>query len=221
MRDRYIRKIVDDYNERYQKFGYSPKALGWGSGKQNIRFSTLMDSFDVTDKSLLDVGCGFGDLDTFLKDKGEEYKYFGIDVVDSLLIKAKELHPDRTFICCDFLDLNENNKYDFIVASGIFNRRISHDDEDNYKNIKECMRKAYTLCTEGFAFDFLSDKVDYKDEGLLFYNSPERVLNMAYNYSRNVVLKNDYMPFEFCIKVLKDDSFSKEDKVFNYIKKGK
>lgn len=73
------------------------------------------------------------------------------------------------------------------------------------------------LCSDGLAFDFLSDKVDYRHEHT-FHSSPEKVLEIAYKYSRNIVLRNDYMPFEFAIIIFKDDGFDKQDTVFHRYK---
>lgn len=66
----------------------------------------------------------------------------------------------------------------------------------------------------GITFDFLSDKVDYQYEHT-FHSSPERILGYVYSKSRNVILRNDYMPFEFSVFIFKDDSFKSEDTVFH------
>ena len=68
--------------------------------------------------------------------------------------------------------------------------------------------------------DFLSDKVDYQHEHT-FHNAPEAVLAFAYGLTRNIVLRNDYMPFEFSILLLKDDSFDTADAAFNAYKSGR
>lgn len=86
-------------------------------------------------------------------------------------------------------------------------------DEDNYAYVYEVMKKALLLCKDGIAFDFLSDKVDYKLDHAFHYD-PVRILNIAYSFSRRVLLRNDCFPFEFSVYVYKDDSFSKEDTTF-------
>lgn len=64
-------------------------------------------------------------------------------------------------------------------------------------------------------FDFQSDKVDFMGCDTGFYFSPEKVLGIAYEFSRNVILDNSYMPFEFAVTIFKDDSFKKDTTVFN------
>ena len=102
------------------------------------------------------------------------------------------------------------------VSSGIFNHRLEHTD--SYSYIEAVLAKAFAMCREGLAFDFLSDKVDFRHEHT-FHSSPERILGMAYALSRNVLLRNDYMPFEFSLFVFKDGSFSKVDTLFERFKR--
>lgn len=116
----------------------------------------------------------------------------------------------------DFLDISFENTFDFVIASGIFNHRLNN--VNNYELIEAAIIKALSLSNDGLAFDFLSDKVDYQLEHT-FHSSPEKILSIAYKYSRNIVIRNDYMPFEFALFIFKDDSFSTEDTLFNRFKK--
>lgn len=210
-------KVIDRYTERYQKFGYDPKTLGWLKGKQELRFSILTSQIDLEGKSVCDIGCGFGDLNGFLRSKLQQYSYFGIDMVESLIKEANMRYANDKvhFQCGDFLK-EEIPEFDYAIASGIFNFKL--EGEDNYTYIENVIRKALSLCKEGLAFDFLSDKVDYFNYEHTFHSSPEQILSIAYKYTRNVVLRNDYMPFEFSVFLFKDDSFDKEDTVFRLYK---
>jgi len=111
--------------------------------------------------------------------------------------------------------MNIAEKYDFALASGIFNRCMKNVDQYGY--VEEILKKALPMCRIGVAFDFLSDKVDFRNE-INWHHSPERILEIAYRHSRNVVLRNDYMPFEFSVCVFADDSFDREDTLFRRYK---
>ena len=214
-------KLIDDYCSRYEAYGYSPKTLGWDKGKQNVRFEVLTSPFQITGKKILDIGCGFGDLCYFLEGKNTpertQFSYCGIDLVEPLIAEARNRHPAHTFLSGDFLDLTLDETFDFAVASGIFNRKYE-GNQDNYTLIEKSIAKALSLVREGIAFDFLSDKVDYQ-YAHTFHSSPSRILEIAYQYSRNVLLRNDYMPFEFSLFIFKDDSFDKQDTLFRLYKK--
>lgn len=201
------------YSERLKKFGYSPRTLGWDKGKQKIRFDILTSQLDLSDKSILDIGCGFGDLNLILAQKYKNYQYTGIDIVWELIEKGREIFNQKhiTFRGGDFLAEKFQTNFDYAIASGIFNFKLK--DNANYQYIENVIQKALNLCSVGFAFDFLSDKVDYQYEHT-FHSSPEKILQIAYKYSRNLILRNDYMPFEFSLFVFKDDSFKKETTLF-------
>jgi len=206
------------YSQRFKQYGYSPKALGWDKGKQPIRFNILTSQYDFAGKSVLDIGCGFGDLNTVLTARyGTNYTYHGIDLVADLVNEGRNRFaaPHITFEVGNFLTYPPEVKYDYIIASGLFNLKLK--DIDGYDFITMCMNKAFDLVNDGIAFDFLSDKVDYQLTDT-FHSAPERILQIAYTHTRNVVLRNDYMPFEFATFLFKDDSFAPEDTLFHRYK---
>lgn len=213
--------VVDRYSKRYKQFGYSPKALGWDKGKQDLRYHILFEEFNLENKSILDIGCGFGDANKIISQKTKNYTYLGIDIVEDLINEARKVYKNRdniNFIIDDFLNTKLNNQFDIVVASGIFNFKLQK--EDNYIFIESFMKKAFKLANEGFAFDFLSDKVDFQYEHT-FHSSPLKILEMGYKLSKNIILKNHYMPFEFALVVFKDTSFTKEDTIFKRFKNEK
>lgn len=61
-----IADTVARYSKRFGEFGYSPKSLGWNKGKQDIRFEILTSLYNFHDKTILDAGCGFGNLNQTL-----------------------------------------------------------------------------------------------------------------------------------------------------------
>jgi SAM-dependent methyltransferase len=212
-----IDNVIERYTKRYNEFGYSPKSLGWDKGKQDIRFDILSSLYNFENKHILDIGCGFGDFIKTISKKTKDYKYTGIDIVESLIFEANKQFKGENinFINKNILDFETNTVYDYAISSGIFNHKIS--ENNNYEFIELVIKKTLSICKDGLAFDFLSDKVDFQLEHT-FHSSPEKILSIAYKYSRNVVLRNDYMPFEFSIFIFNDDSFQKKDTVFNLFK---
>ena len=202
------------YTQKFNEFGVSLKTLGWDKGKQDIRFDILTSQYACDDKSILDIGCGFGDLIGTLKRKASNFSYTGIDIMDVFIAEAQKMHTEYAFIAGDFMDYKFDEIFDYCIASGIFTLKLK---QDNYEFISSAMQKAWNICRDGFAFDFLSDKVDYQLDHT-FHSSPSKILDFAYSFSRNVILRNDYMPFEFSLFVFKDDSFMREDTLFTRYK---
>jgi len=209
-------KIIHRYSERYNEFGYDPKTLGWNKGKQDLRFDILTSQFDLNEMSILDIGCGFGDLNKFLSTKNIDYSYYGIDIVEKLIIEAQERYSSDKikFKCGDFLK-EEIDFFDYAIGSGIFNFKL--DNEDNYTYIERVIDKAFSNCRIGVAFDFLTDKVDFQYDHT-FHSAPEKIISMIFKYTRNIIFRNDYMPFEFSVFLFKNDSFEKHDTIFNLYK---
>jgi len=205
---------VSRYSERFQEHGYAPETLGWNKGRQPVRFDVLTEFGDLSGKTILDIGCGFGDLNKTLRAKwGESYTYIGVELVENLVKEARERYPEPNvrFIHGEFLDDAIQVEADVAIASGVFNYRF--EDTDNYAFAEATMQKAFALCKDGLAFDFLSDRVDYELPHT-FHSNPGRILDMAASLSRNMVLRNDYIPFEFALYLYKDDAFVPEKAVF-------
>ena len=216
-------EVFKFFDTNYRQHGYSKESLGWCKGKQNIRFERLTRFFGLEnegpEKRIFDIGCGFGDLNKYFEKTGyKNYQYTGCDLVNGFIETADQIfsdHKNITFVCDDFLEMDVKEEYDYIIASGIFNLKMH--EKDNYQNIYDVMEKAMKICnqTGAIAFDFQSDKVDFVANDIGFYNSPGKVLDIAYNFSRNIVLDNSYMPFEFAVIIFKDDSFCGDTTTFN------
>ncbi|MCL2839577.1 MAG: hypothetical protein FWE05_02300 [Defluviitaleaceae bacterium] len=208
----------DIFNKTYNEHGYSHDGLGWAKGKQAIRFDMLTEDFGLNTKgkdiSILDIGCGFAQLGVFLKHKYKDtfIKYTGIETVASIYQEAVNQTQEYDFILLndDFFDTKLSN-FDICVASGIFNAKLSTDD--NYNQIEQSMQKAFNLCNIGIAYDFLSDTASIQHE-INHYASASEILKISQKLSKNVLLKHNYMPFEFSVIIFKDDSFKRETTLF-------
>ena len=208
-------ETIEYYRHLYDQYGYSPKSLGWNKDRQRLRFSILMNEFKTLESPrILDVGCGFGDLNLLLKELFPVYSYTGIDITPEFIRAAENRYAsddEIRFILGDFISEEFDSNFDVVVASGTFNTRFSSNRNKEF--IEGAFAKAFDIAEEGISFDFLSDKVDFCHEHT-FHSSPEDILSLAYSYSRNLILYNNYIPFEFNIVVFKNNNFSKEKTVF-------
>lgn len=196
------------YVRLYEQYGYSPKSLGWNNGKQFLRFHQLTSDWDLSGARILDVGCGFGDFLIYLDlIKAKNFEYTGIDIVEPFIKEgtARRVGDSVKFVLGDFNELEMNQRFDFAVASGTFNLKLP--SINGYDYIRNSMEKMFLLVDKAISIDFISDRAETQHDHN-FNSSPEKILSMAYSFSRNVVLKNTYFPFEFSITIYKDDSFS-------------
>ena len=212
-----IEDAINRYNKRLDEFGVSEQALGWSKkGRAKLRYEILLSQWDFNDQCILDFGCGFGDMLACLNEKKmHNVSYTGVDINSNFIAIAKEkYHESANFLVSNILEDEMDNTFDFILSSGVFNHKLGN----NMGFIKNCFHKFNQLCSKGFAVNFLSDKVDFTYD-YTFHANPGDILNLAYQYSNNVVLRNDYMPFEFTIFVNKFSVIDKEYTVYNeYLK---
>ncbi len=106
--------------------------------------------------------------------------------------------------------------FDCVIASGVFSFQL--EDADQYAYIQAALERMLELCKVGVAVDFLSDRVNYRQDHC-FHAQPERVLELALGLTRRVRLRHDYLPFEFSVALFKDDIYDEENPVFNPLTK--
>ena len=88
-------------------------------------------------QSILDFGCGPGDILEFFPD----VDYLGIDIDAEYIRKAKSKYGDRaSFICSELKDikLNKPNSFDFVIASGV----LHHMNDSECSNFFEFAKVA-------------------------------------------------------------------------------
>lgn len=203
---------IDRYTARLQRHGVCPQALGWGvDGRQGIRFSVLSRlARNSVESSVLDVGCGFADLFFYLREQGWKGKYFGIDIVGDFLDIARARDSKLDLHNQDLLS-GISGKYDFVIASGIFNSKLRSGTNEKY--IAACIEEMFRASKVAVSVDFLSAYCDIKKEEL-WYTDPAFALSLARQLTRRVELRMDYMPFEFSMTLYRDDTVS-ERRIFS------
>lgn len=208
MEDADRQDYIARYEGRLKRFGYSPESLGWGRhGRQEVRFSVLAEyAMRNRTASVLDVGCGFADLYDFLRARGWTGLYTGLDIVPGLLEEAHRRNPLLDLREADIVQIGDGfPQYDLVVASGMFNAKLRAGD--NRTHISESLNAMWGLARYYLAVDFLSTFVDFQQEGA-WHTDPSWALALAHRFSRRVLLRHDYMPYEFALIVYRDDSIS-------------
>jgi len=159
------------YKKQFNLFGATPKGVAWtDSNKSKNRYKTLLKIIQLERKknfSILDVGCGYGELIKYLP-KNKNFEYTGIDVVEEMIAYAKKTYKDKRlkFKLADILTISNN--YDYIVCNGIFTLKNDLNNKKMRDFVFKCIKNFYKFSRVGFSFNVMSDVVDYKSS-LLFY----------------------------------------------------
>lgn len=204
------------YGERFRTYGYHPKTLGWFKNCQWVRFEAAFEGLHEQDfDSVLDVGCGFGDLLRYLRNRGWAGQYIGIDLVPELVETARSLamrDPAATFLCGDMDSCALDQPVDMAVSIGVFNHKLR---EDNIEFVREAIGTMWRLTRRAVVCDFLSTSSEpAKRQDHLYYANPAEIFLLASRFSRRVAIHHAYMPFEFQVKIWHDESYTVEVPVF-------
>ena len=189
------------FAKRYELYGYSPLSLGWGSTQsQQVRFRKLISAINFDSKSILDIGCGFGDLCSFLISEGIEYRtYLGWDIVDSFIFEARNRfgQPRNSFELCDITSFEYflEPVADISVMLGLLNWNLG-SKELNIEYTQKMIQRAFDLAKECCAVDFLSSHLSpfYPVESSVFYHDPSEVIQIVSSLTSNFRILHDYPP---------------------------
>jgi trans-aconitate methyltransferase len=184
-------QIARYYDDNYDAFGNSVSSLGWyNKDTQFSRFDALATIDNLSDKRILDVGCGLGNLYEYLNEYYKDVDYLGIDISTKILNQARVNFSDATFIKSDLLGFKPDCIFDYIFASGTFNIKVN----DNYHYLDEMIKKMWELAKEGIAFNLLSAYApDEHQDPFFFFYQPDVVLKLCLQYTSNVVFRHDYL----------------------------
>ncbi|MFN3396511.1 MAG: class I SAM-dependent methyltransferase [Thermodesulfovibrionales bacterium] len=195
--------IISFFNKNLDFFGDKPEAVRWTYDGQIMHYEAMLDIGDIRGGSILDFGCGKGDFYGFLRNRGIEVNYTGLDINENLISLAKEKYPGIDFRVFDIERDDLKEEFDFIFLCGVFNLKVCGIEE----YIRSTLIKLFKHCKKGLAFNALSAHNPRKDFEL-FYLLPEDILSFAIkNLSPFVSLRHDRIPYDFTIFVYRDRNY--------------
>jgi SAM-dependent methyltransferase len=196
--------IFENYRSLFATHGDSPASLQHSSREQ--QFLRFVQLFNIAEdiSSVVDVGCGLGDMVAFMESQGIDASYRGVDFFEGFINRAIEKHAGNSKVCFSQGDVISDasaipSGSEFVMLSGVFNNRT----ENNEEHLRITLRRMFDACTRGVAFNALSTYVDYQDEHLYYYD-PLKVFDYCKKeITDKVCLRHDYqlkegiIPFEY------------------------
>lgn len=200
--------VIGRYHNLLKKYGYSPKSIGWPKGEPEFRYYILTSIAKFQNgETLLDLGCGFGDLYSFLKKYLPGVKYMGVDFNPELIKIGKNVFPDADLRVGDIIE-EDFGIFDWVVGYGLFNNRLP--EISNKDSIKVTVEKMFEIAKKGVSVNFLSSYVDYMVPKA-YHVSPEWAFSFAKTLTKRVTLRHDYMPYDFFLYIYKDAEINDEN----------
>jgi SAM-dependent methyltransferase len=184
------------YSELVRKHGNDVRSLGWSSREsQARRFAVFAEIGKLKGASVLDVGCGLGDLYGWMKKKRLDVRYTGIDLTPEMIKVAQRRFPAAQFRVRDLLDASlPLARHDYVLSSGIF----THRSRVPFDFLTAAIQRMFDLSRHAVAFNCLSAWAKTKEPGE-FHADPLKVLSFCRKLTPRVVLRHDYHPRDFTI----------------------
>ncbi len=195
------------YTDKIKIHGATPKGVDWnGEESQFVRFEQLSKIINKDIFSINDIGCGYGKYFEFLQNRFSNFNYYGFDLSQEMINNAKSLYSNMGGGFMQVDNLENIEKADYSVASGIFSVKMEHNESEWLSYILDTLEKMNDKSNNGFSFNMLtkySDKEYMKDN--LYYADPLFIFDYCKrNFSKQVALLHDYGLYEFTILVKKD-----------------
>ncbi len=175
--------------------------LDWaGADTQAVRFAVLPRLVELDGKSVLDVGCGLGDLAGYLRNKNLHVRYTGVDVLPEMLARARKVQPGERFVLADLFadepDALAGETFDVVFCSGAFNLNLGN----NLEFLAHALPRLWRRAREALVVNFLHTREMHRDPTYFHYDPAEVISILAAHAGReNIRLVDDYLPNDFTL----------------------
>lgn len=176
-------------------------AFTWPDPKrQRLSHDAILEFY--SGGSVLDVGCGMGELSERVSGR-----YVGIDMEPVFIEYARRRYPH-----CEFhsggLENAPIGSFDYVIVIGPFAYRQTANYELDMESCRSLFRQMYGRSRIALLATFSSDwaSVPYKAKRVaeMHFFDPAFWLTYAGQLSRRVVLKHDYLASEFVLAAFKE-----------------
>jgi SAM-dependent methyltransferase len=144
------------YDGKLAEHGPTARGVDWNSQQsQEVRFRELVRLIEEDpDASVLDYGCGYGALRSYLRERGYRGPYIGFDISERMIETARaNAGNDAALFVSERAALERG---DYTLASGIFNVRQTTPDEEWRRYMIETIEDLAAVSIRGFAFNALT-----------------------------------------------------------------
>jgi len=214
---------LESYRRTYKKYGVNARALQYTSRQaQEKRLRELVADIDFEDhrpigplarrgKSVLDVGCGFGDIIPFISEKTKSFEYTGVDLVPEFIEVARERYPNHRFLIANYfnnplMSKHETQaplmtKFDIVITSGTLNANIKNP----YRYRKKAIKIMWEHSNEIVAFNMAggNPQPQNKKGNRVYYADLNKIVDFCKSLTTNIIIRKDYSPNDFTILLFK------------------
>lgn len=185
------------YEHRISPQRPSHEVLDWASAEsQRARFDIFVRHVPLEGKTLLDVGCGLGDLQAYLEEHEIAARYTGVDILGKMVQAASHRNPRAAFVQADIFHDSpfDNNSFDVVFCSGAFNLNLGN----NQQFLPTAVARLLALAGEHCVFNLLHHRAANPDRTYFYYDPQAiRVLMDQLNCPCEII--DDYLHNDFTV----------------------
>jgi SAM-dependent methyltransferase len=184
------------HNDLISRFGAgTTAALGWNEpAGQQIRYKILSGIGQLDHHSVLDAGCGHGDMYEYLIELYPQLRYYGVEQIPHILKEALDRYshlPNTYYFEGDF-SAADLPMVDYVIACGSLNYRNS-----DKLFVLKTIEKLFDSSRIGLGFNLLQ-KIDPPDGFLEAYN-PVYITEFCRKLTSKVTLIEDYYGEDYTV----------------------
>lgn len=232
---RFIETEKKHYLDRLDETDTGAYANGFGHPlHQRMRFDMIREFVLPKEEngsySLLDVGCGTGDILVYLSQEHRmaPNRYLGLDILPEMVERAKKTVPERienwgmgwpSPAHADFKvgtmyehwatpdpDGEEPYMYDYAISLSAFSFKDPKESmQDGLIKVQETINQMYQVCNKGVAVSLFSSwKTEIMPIDMVI--DPAVIFSWAKTRYERVDLLHGYAPFDFLLVIRKEPS---------------
>jgi SAM-dependent methyltransferase len=184
------------YQRGLDEYGESPLALHWVDYRSMaIRFKNLVRDIEVQGRSVLDAGCGMGDLLPYLYARADNFDYLGVDINPGFIDIAKKRYEGHRFETGNPFSGQFKGRFDLVFSSGVMNINV----KDWQTHRQTMIKTLFKLCRETLIFNMAGGYNPWPSDPLIAYASANEILEFCQSLTKDVELRADYLPSDFTI----------------------
>ncbi len=159
-----------------------------------IRFRNLVKDLELDGKSIMDAGCGMGDLLPYIYAKTDDFNYLGIDKSRDFIDIATKRYEGHKFQIGDPFN-GQVGKFDVILSSGVMNGNV----EDWLKKRKKMIANLFNQTKGTLAFNMAGSLKPIPSDSLISYADAQEIADYCKTLAKKVILRTDYLDNDFTI----------------------
>ncbi len=191
------------YNKSFEQHGQSPKALQWASYRSAaVRYKQLVADIQFEGKTILDAGCGMGDIVPYIHAKTDNFDYTGVDPTKVFIDTASKRYEGHRFIVADpFIDTLDGAPFDIVLCSG----ELNANSGDWLAERKRMISQLFDLSEEALAFNMAGsfDTVSADSASTVAYADASDILEFCKTLTSKLIVRSNYHRRDFTIVLFK------------------